>query len=292
MSGLIGIAVFSGTGNTRLVADLLAASLRSRGAPVQVLAIEDLLMSRGRWDTSPYVRIGIGWPVHAWDAPRIVYDLVRRLPDGRGKPAFTFRSAGDPFLNGGPPQPLRHELLQRGYAVRREDLFIMPANVLLPYPPAVMRQLYLKAQRRAEAVADALLQDVPGLDQGPPWHRTLARPIAAAQKLGAHLAGRLWRTTDACKLCGRCVSRCPTGNIQRDLARVTFGWHCLLCLRCVYGCPRQAIRPALFSHWLVLRHGYDPSPMLDASLDEAEPLLPSHRGWRGRLYRYLASPDP
>jgi ferredoxin/flavodoxin len=297
MNESIGIAYFSGTGNTRLVADLLAEALRRRGAMVEVLAIEEVLMTRGRWDTAPYQRIGIGWPVHALDAPRIVYEFIRRLPPGGGKPVFTFRSAGDPFWNGGPTEPTRRALAQRGYRVRREDLLVMPPNVLIACPDTVARQLYLKAEQRVEAIASAILTvggaELDVIAESPLFQRAVARVFAKAEGVGARLTGRCWRVTPDCTLCNRCVDECPIGNIARDLNRLVLGWDCLLCLRCVYRCPEQAIKPPPWLSFMVLKEGYDTAPMLDATHDEpGNEVLLSHppRGFYGRLFRYLNAP--
>jgi ferredoxin/flavodoxin len=297
MNEPIGIAYFSGTGNTRLVADLLAGALRRRGSMVELLAIEEVLNVRGRWDTAPYRYIGIGWPVHALDAPRIVYEFLRRLPPGEGKPVFTFRSAGDPFWNGGPTEPIRRALAQRGYRVRREDLLIMPPNVLISCPHTVARQLYLKAEQRVEAIASAILTDGDAepdvIAESPLIQRVVARIFAKTEGLGARLAGRWWHVTADCTLCNRCVDECPPGNIFRDMDRLTFGWDCLSCLRCVYRCPEQAIRPPSWLSFLVLKEGYDPTSMLDDAYDsvDAQVSIPPLFGYRDRLLRYLSEPD-
>jgi ferredoxin/flavodoxin len=297
MNEPIGIAYFSGTGNTRLVADLLAEALRRRGAMVEVLAIDEVLNVRGHWDTAPYRCIGIGWPVHALDAPRIVYEFLRRLPPGEGKPVFTFRSAGDPFWNGGPTEPTRRALAQRGYRVRREDLLIMPPNVLISCPNTVARQLYLKAEQRVEAIASAILADddaEPDVIAESPWfQRVVARIFAETESLGARLTGRWWRVTADCTLCNRCVDECPPGNIFRDMNRLTFGWDCLLCMRCVYRCTEQAIRPPSWLSFLVLKEGYDPASMLDDANDsvDVQVSIPPLLGYRDRLLRYLKEPD-
>ena len=297
MSESIGIAHFSGTGNTRLVSGLLAEALRDRGAEVEELAIEDVLNLRGHWDTTGYKRIGIGWPVHAFDAPRIVYEFLHRLLPGEGKPVFTFRSAGDPFWNGGPTEPTRRALAQRGYRVFREDLFVMPPNVLIACPNTVARQLYLKAEQRVEAIASAILADADAerdaITNSPLFRRVVARIFAKSESLGARLAGRWWHVTADCTLCNRCVDECPPGNIFRDLNRLTFGWDCLLCMRCVYLCPEQAIKPPLWLSFMVLKEGYDPASILDDANDSADDQvpIPSSFGYRDRLLRYLNEPD-
>ena len=292
MTSPIGIAYFTGTGNTQLVAERLETALQARGAPVDLVAIEDVLQSHGRWQTEPYKRIVVGWPVHALSAPRIVREFIHRLPDGRGKLAATFRTAGDPYFAGGPPEPVRGFLASRGYRVDRECLFVMPANVLMRYPPAVERQLYLKAVGRSEALAEKLLDGETGLTDSPWLARAIAAASSAGLRVGSRLQGRLWRTTSDCTLCNWCVSACPVGNISRDLDRVRFGWDCMMCMRCVYGCPESAIRPSPVGRLFRLRDGYDTERMADASLDGEQGLSKASTGLYRRLYQYLVSPDP
>ena len=68
------IYVFSGTGNTMLVAEEYAASL---GPETHIAAIDSSFMDLPSPDG--YQLVGIGYPVHAFNAPEIVERFAREL---------------------------------------------------------------------------------------------------------------------------------------------------------------------------------------------------------------------
>ncbi len=86
---------FSGTGNTEAVANWIVEGLQRRGAQVQVARIEDVMRGRTALEVSTSDMLGIGHPVYGFDAPGIVERLIERLPEGKGKATFIFKTAGD-----------------------------------------------------------------------------------------------------------------------------------------------------------------------------------------------------
>lgn len=49
------------------------------------------------------------------------------------------------------------------------------------------------------------------------------------------------RVNDKCTKCGKCVSGCPTKNIEFDNSAVSFKGNCIHCSLCVNTCPEKAI---------------------------------------------------
>jgi ferredoxin len=228
--------------------------------------------------------VGIGHPVHAWGAPRIIFDFLRRLPPGGGRPAFLFRTAGDPLLNGGATARVRRALARRGYDLLRDDLFIMPANVAIAYDPRLIKQLDLAAQRLAPRLAEEVLAGERHLPREG-WGRQIASALfSRGESAGARCGPRPLRH---CRLpgCGRCARECPAGNIALREGRPVFGWDCLMCLGCLYGCPAGALRPVVGRRFLL--DGYDIAPAVaDADLP-ADFLSPASPGMYRRFYAHL-----
>jgi hypothetical protein len=84
MIGPIRIFCFSGTGNTGLVARELEVALVQSGCSVVAERIEDYTRPGKIPEIAMGETLGIGFAVHALNAPRIVFEFIDRLPYYRG----------------------------------------------------------------------------------------------------------------------------------------------------------------------------------------------------------------
>ena len=141
------IYYFSGTGNTAYVAKLLATQFTARETQCQLVPMEDILLKRKNINLDNTDLVGIGFPVHAMDAPEIVYNLLQQLPIGDHK-YFIFKTAGDPMLNGGSNFSLRQQLRTKGWKAVYQSLTVMPSNMGVTPRPEVVKHLALLAQNK------------------------------------------------------------------------------------------------------------------------------------------------
>ena len=122
---MINIYVFSGTGNTLLVANKIAETFNKNNNSCSVVRMENIKSS----DISLDGTIGIGWTVAFWNTYPFVRDWIDNLPDGRGTKVFLFDTMGDSSC-----KMIAHiaEILQsKKYKVMATKGFIMPNNFLL-----------------------------------------------------------------------------------------------------------------------------------------------------------------
>jgi ferredoxin/flavodoxin len=295
---------FSGTGNTEVIADLLSREFERSGCRVKTTfinkALIETLTQQGRFDSDGYDLVGIGYPVHAFNAPRIVLDFIDHLPVAQGQPTFVFKDPGDPMGNGGSTHIVRRKLRRRGYDVFHEALFVMPSNVLVRYDNRLVKQLYNKAVEMARATAAAVLSGQRNLQRNGPLLRAFTWGFSTAESWGARFFGKHIRVSEACTLCGTCARECPMGNISivdgggTAAARVRFGWNCVLCMHCVYRCPVGAISPRGFM-FLVLDDGTGCPNPCDIQGVVANPSVPGDfvsketKGYFASFREYLES---
>ena len=261
------IFYFSGTGNTEIITNLLQKELINLNADVVVRKIEVIIKKKIRIKTENYDLIGIGYPIHAFNAPKIVYDFVHQLEFDKGKKVFTFRSSGDPFLNGGSTRLLRNQLERKGFDVFNENLSIMPANVFLKFNDNLNKQLYQLAQIRIKELAQDIMKKKVSLQRNSTILTIISKLFSFMETLGARWLGKNLNVSDSCINCFKCVKNCPTGNIllvnndDNDEDTIKFDNSCNLCMRCIYECPTNAIHFKYF-RFFEIKQGYNIKPII------------------------------
>jgi len=87
------IFLFSGTGMTKYVIEQLAQALEPLSAQVDLYPIEETQLQQVSLNN--YDLIGIAYPVHAFNAPKIVINFAKQLPDDLSKNIFLISTAGE-----------------------------------------------------------------------------------------------------------------------------------------------------------------------------------------------------
>jgi len=232
----IDIYVFSGTGNTAHVATLLCQSFREKGNECESIPLEEVTL--GKRELREADLIGIGYPVHAFDAPQIVYDFVKLLPHKRQR-YFLFKTAGDKFIWGGSSHALRLQIAQKGWKLEHESFYVMPANVFINPKPDKIKEIVEAAAEQVNITVSEILNGVRKLIPDTTIQRTLSL-ISLLEKRGCKKGSKNWQINENCTLCGLCAKQCPTGNISIEDGKLHFSDKCILCLRCWWNCPTRA----------------------------------------------------
>jgi ferredoxin/flavodoxin len=283
----IGIFYFSGTGNTKAVTEMLATSFKEQGCTVDVIAIDEIVKNKKILGMENYDIIGFGYPVHALNAPRIFFEFLALLPEGNQKKIFVFKSAGDPFMNGGSTALVRTALHKKGYIVTSERLFVMPANVLVRYRDSLIKQLYNTAIRRGKTMVTEILFDVPRLQKNTLFSTSITAVFSALEGFGGRFFGKHLYCADTCNSCGICVQSCPTNNITLQKNRIIFDLKCTFCMRCIYSCPLNAISPR-FLRFLVIKPWYNLQKIVSDQTVKDSCITDKTKGYFKHFNRYLS----
>ncbi len=290
MTRSIALFYFSGTGNTQVVAELLTEAFEKHGVDVSMRRIEQVLQEEARFDPDAYDLIGVGHPVHGFDAPRILYDFIAALPDVEKKRAFLFKTAGDFIsINNAASKTAIKRLARKGYDVFYDRLICMPSNWAVKYDDDFSKQLYCAAVDKTAHMAGDILAGRERALEVASILRWGAWLLSRAEDWGARLFGQGLRVTDGCIDCGLCIENCPTDNIQREGNLITFGSDCLGCMRCIYACPQQAIEPR-FAKFCVLKEGYDIRSIIEDESLEGDFVTEETKGFFGRFLEYVRDP--
>lgn len=287
MTESIGLFYFSGTGNTQVVAELLAKAFEHHGARVEIARIEHVLQGKAQFDPEAYSLVGIGHPIHGFDAPRILYDFIDMLPPVENKRTFIFKSAGDFIsVNNGASKTALKQLKRKGYSVFYDRIVCMPTNWAMKYDDTFSKQLCYTAIAKAEHMAGEILAGRSRDLKINPLLRWMMRLISRGEDRGARRFGSELVVTDACTNCNKCIDNCPTANIRRENGRIRFRNECVWCMRCIYACPQRAIVPR-FAKFCALKDGYDIRAIIANPDLESDFVTEETRGFFRHFFEYV-----
>jgi len=235
------ILVFSGTGNSKYIADALADRLDE-----EVVSLNDIIKNKKeRKFTSerPFVIVA---PIYAWRYPAIVEDIIKTAEFIGSKDIYFLATMG---ANTGKCDRFTAKLAQsRGMNCMGFRGIAMPNNYVID---SVME---------SDEVNDGIIANaIPQMDEIAEAIRT-GKPIKKTDKtkLAGLLSGPVhnmfsehmhssenYVVSDDCISCGKCAGLCVMNNVTiNEGEKPSFGTNCINCYACLQYCPKQAINIA------------------------------------------------
>lgn len=238
------IICFSGTGNTRSVADYLSGVIGD-----DVLRLPPGLMREPEKIrlTVPDGRLIWAFPVHGWGLPLTVDNVIRkmRILAHADVVHHMVCSCGDDI--GCADKVWRSEIAARGWRTGSVFSVQMPNNYVA-FPgfdvdaPELMQAKLDKMPGRVDAIAAALESGIDATDvvRG-------SFPRIKTYVIGWYFRRFLTRikpfhADDSCTGCGKCVRNCPLGCIDIVDGKPRWSGQCTMCLRCYHLCRQHAVR--------------------------------------------------
>ena len=244
------ILYFSGTGNTRFIAERLSDALTDRNHVVELQSIERYRPS----DFEKFDMMLLGYPVYACDMPKFLTEYLRKLPLTKPMKIITFSTLG--FYGGNAARKVGKRLYSLGMIPMYSREIRMPGSdglIFLNKDSKTVHSLQTRDFNAFPPIKKAIADIVEETEKA----RMNQKVFVAPMKMGALLTGGLLRflytaierhmkrklwATDACTQCQLCAQICPSGNITVLPSAVQFGSVCFLCMRCVNQCPSEAIQ--------------------------------------------------
>lgn len=248
--------VFSGTGNTRLIADLYKKYLTDYET-----VIFDIEIQKGSTSFVPppnpseFDLIGFGYPIHGFNAPEITVNFCRALPDTdktKRKKAFIFKSSGEGHSLNDYSSGLMIKILEKkGFDILCERHYVMPYNMIFRHSPEMVKSEYIYA----DALVRLNCRDLQnGFRENVHFNPLKAWfvPLIRIEWIYARLQGPFMKVDmHKCIKCMKCVNNCPLNNISFADEKFKFGTNCSLCVRCSFNCPVCAISIGLLNGWRI-----------------------------------------
>ncbi|MBQ6548558.1 MAG: EFR1 family ferrodoxin [Prevotella sp.] len=250
------IFYFSGTGNTRWVAQQIAEAIGEAFYYIPDLMRED----RYTFELKEDETIGFCFPTHGWQPPRIVRDFIRKLIINYQLSTvncycWALTTCGD---NMGEAMTILNRDLAKseglrsaeGEPLQAETQFsvIMPESyVCLPFMKTDLEDKEHWKIENAKHQMHHIISVIKDRKRGIVELEKGATPRLYSYVIGGYFNAKMITDTkfmvdaEKCISCGKCVKICPVDNIKGTPPEWLHNGRCTCCLACYHYCPTHAI---------------------------------------------------
>lgn len=236
------IFYFSGTGNTRWVAQQIAEAIGE-----ELVSIPDAIrQGQYSYTLKTDERLGFCFPTHGWQPPRIVRDFIAQMQVAKDHFCWALTTCGDNM--GECMTILNKDLRQKG--LEAETLFsvIMPESyVCLPFMYTDTEEKETWKLENARHQLSHIIPIIRDCKRGIEELEKGATPRLYSYVIGGYFNKRMITDkkftvdADVCIRCGKCQKVCPVDNIKGTPPEWLHSGKCTSCLACYHYCPVHAI---------------------------------------------------
>ena len=235
------IFYFSGTGNTRWVAEQIAQAIGE-----ELVFIPDAIRdNKYDYAIDDKESIGFCFPTHGWQPPRIVREFISKLKV-ESRYCWAVTTCGD---NMGETMTILNKDLAK-VGLRASALF----SVIMPESYVCLPFMYTDTEEKEHQKIATARQQLPHIIECIQNRRTGVEELekGATPRLYSYVIGGYFNAKmvtdkkftvdeDVCIKCGKCVKVCPVDNIQGTPPEWIHNGRCTSCLACYHYCPTHAI---------------------------------------------------
>jgi len=230
------ILYFTGTGNSRYVAQKIADETKGR-----LLNLNDRI-KKNEAIAVQAENVILVTPTYAWRIPRIVRDWIRKADLSAVKKAWFVMTCGSEI---GKASAYNQRLCsKKGCEYMGTAEVVMPENYIAMFavPDRDEARMIIA---KADPVIEQVAQTIVAGNQLPAardrlYYRLLSgvvNPVFYRYIVKANA----FTTDDKCISCGKCADKCPLNNISIAEGKPVWGQNCTHCMACICYCPTEAI---------------------------------------------------
>ena len=209
------IFYFSGCGNSKHVAEMIAAGLNDTLTFIPEAARE----GRYEYTLAEGERLGFVFPIYSWAPPRcgLTEKVFRKAVEEKGWS------------------------LSACFSVQMPETYIGMAGFKLDTPE--------NAHLKIERADDLLRKNITRLVNREGFSEMAVGSLAWLKTYMVNPGfnrsatdDSKYHVTEACIHCGKCAEVCPLKNITMEDSRPKWNGHCTMCMACYHHCPVNAIQ--------------------------------------------------
>ena len=231
------ILYFTGTGNSKFVADYIAEKLDD-----ETVSLNRIIKNKEKLICTSEKPYAIAAPIYAWRLPAVVEETIKEAQLNGCRKVYCLATMGE--NSGNADKYIKKIITDKGMTFAGYIGIAMQNNYLfmekMPKPRDASKALHNiipKLEKISLAIKnnEALYKD--------------DRTLFAAFMSGAVNAGfnrfmvkkQELKADDDCVSCGKCAELCPVNNIEMQEGKPVFTGNCCGCLACLHHCPKKAI---------------------------------------------------
>ena len=231
------ILYFTGTGNSKFVADYLAEKLDD-----EVVSLNKII-KKAEYPVlesdKPYVIVA---PIYAWRLPAVVEDALKNIQFNGCKSAYCIVTMGE--NSGNADKYIKKIISDKGMSFTGYIGVVMQNNYLfmekMPKPRDAVKKLNKVVSELDKIVAAIKEEKVLKKQDKTLFAAMMSGPVNTGFNKFMVKNQELKADND-CISCGKCAELCPVNNICMQGGKPTFKMNCCGCLACLHHCPKQAI---------------------------------------------------
>lgn len=230
------VVYFSGTGNSRycaeMIADKLGDSLLDSRSYIKNCIAADLISDR-------WVFVA---PTYSWQLPLIFSDFIRSGSFSGGNDAWFVMTCGGDIGNAG--EHIQKLCNEKGLNFKGVLQVVMPENYVAMFPVPDAEE----ASKIVEAAVPCLEAGIRRIYEGEPFpewkHGFIDKFKSGPVNKGFNkywVKAEKFYVKDSCIGCGKCSEQCVANCISMENGKPVWGQGCTHCMACICNCPVEAI---------------------------------------------------
>lgn len=231
------ILYFSGTGNSKYVAEQIAKSTND-----ELISINDKLKNNDTSKITVQDRLIFVVPTYAWRIPRVVRDWIIKTNFVGAKNTWFIMTCGSEIGN---TEKFNKQLCQsKGFNYMGSAGVVMPENYIamfdLPTPEEI-EKVFNKADTQIEKITRQIKESKPfETPRNNLQDKFMSGPVNMLF-YPMFVSAKGFYADDKCISCGKCVKVCPLNNIEIKNNKPMWNKNCTHCMACISYCPTSAI---------------------------------------------------
>ncbi len=230
------ILYFTGTGNSRHVARILAKDLDDELVDVTPFLKEN---KTGDFTSEkPYVVVT---PTYGSYIPLILEKFIKESSFSGAGDIYFILTCGASASKPGVAKRVLPLCEKKSLRFRGIEQVVMPENyITLFFAPCeeTAKKIIEKAEEELPSIAEKIKMGEPLQVKG---RFTMTTYVTNPLFYKIFVKDKPFYATDACVSCGNCVTVCPLNNVTLENGKPVWHGNCTQCMACICRCPAQAI---------------------------------------------------
>ena len=245
------IVYFSGTGNSRFVAEQIAEATGDE----LVNAVKYTRKGQNAVFSTPGIYVFVS-PIYVSAPPMVFLDFIRRSTFPSDCRAYFIMTCAGGM--GGAPGYCRALAAEKGFTYMGTAEIEMPQNYIAMFKTGTPEENRAKIEAAVPNVTKLSIairncRELP--DPGMKGWELLSTKMVLAPYYKYFMSAKPFIATDKCIACGKCAAVCPLANITLQDGKPVWGEHCTHCMACINLCPKEAIEYGKKTHGKLRYHG-------------------------------------